>query len=268
MILLDDEREVALKVCHQQIDPETILREFRILRELRHPGIARAIDFGRLPETGQTYFTMEHVPGPDLEKEASRLRQQNGQGDLTALLLVFLQVTRALDYLHRKGLLHLDLKPSNVVFADDQVKLIDFGLVQNAGGQNTRPTRGTAHYVSPEVIDCGTVDSRADLYSLGVTMYRALTGTYPITRPHSDGDLRPSPQDPAAVSTRTSRRAFARHPQATGQGSATPVPECRPGRRRPRSSLPVAQPTSSAPSGPRTRTLSDANANSMGSSHG
>ncbi len=179
--LLADGHEVALKVSHREIVPEEILREFRILRELRHLGIARAYDFGRLPSGGQTYFTMEYVDGPNLEKESVSLRRSARRENFDSLLDVYLQITRALHYVHRKGLLHLDLKPSNVVFADGRIKLIDFGLFQNVHLQDSGRARGTAHYTAPEVLDGGTVDSRADLYSLGVTLYRSSTGRYPFT---------------------------------------------------------------------------------------
>ena len=104
--LLDDGREVALKVCHLEIAPEHLLREFLILRELRHPGIARAFDFGRLPGDGRTYFTLEYIDGPDLEKQSLVLRRQAKAEVPNSLLDAFLQVTAALGYLHRKGLLH------------------------------------------------------------------------------------------------------------------------------------------------------------------
>ncbi len=178
--LLDDSREVALKVCHGDIAPEQLLREFRILRELRHPGIARAFDFGRLPEGGSTYFTLEYVPGPDLEKQSAAFRRLSPGGTAGPLLDLFLQITDSLTYLHRKGLLHLDLKPANVVISSGQAKLIDFGLFQNAALRDRRQAKGTAYFTAPEVFEEGPIDRRTDLYSLGVTMYRSFTGRYPI----------------------------------------------------------------------------------------
>lgn len=179
--LLDESREVALKVCHLEMTPEALLREFRILRELRHPGIARAFDFGRIPGGGSTYFTLEYVAGPDLERQSVALRRHSSADDPGPLLDVFLQVTAALGYLHRKGLLHLDLKPANIVFSGERVKLIDLGLFQNASLEHTRLPRGTAYFTAPEIFEGGPLDRRADLYSLGVTLYRSFTGRYPIT---------------------------------------------------------------------------------------
>ncbi len=179
--LIDDGREVALKVSHLDVAPEQILREFRILRELRHPSIARAHDFGRLPGDGRTYFTLEYVEGASLEKRLSELRSRARGGQLAEFLEPFVEILSALAYLHRKGLLHLDLKPANVIINGDRVTLIDFGLFENAHLDSSRQRRGTPRYVAPEVLEGAPVDARADLYSFGVTLHRALTGRYPAS---------------------------------------------------------------------------------------
>ena len=88
---LDDDNEVALKVSHEEVFADEILQEFRLLRELRHSGIARAFDFGHIPGTGQTYFTMEYVAGHDLEQQSAVLRRKLRDGDLPTVLDVFLQ---------------------------------------------------------------------------------------------------------------------------------------------------------------------------------
>ena len=177
---LDEDREVAFKIAHHEVSPDEVRREFRLLRELRHPAIARAFDFGRLPGTAQAYFTMEYVPGANFESRGATLRRQIEAGQAGEVIDIFLQVAGALNYIHQRGLLHLDLKPSNVVFSDNQVKLIDFGLFQNADA-STRPAKGTVYYAAPEVLIGRPADARADLYSLGVTFYRCLTGKYPIS---------------------------------------------------------------------------------------
>jgi DNA-binding NtrC family response regulator/tetratricopeptide (TPR) repeat protein len=178
--LLDGEREVALKVSHHQVAPEDVLREFRVLRQLRHPAIARALDFGRLPESGATYMTLEYVAGAALDAEAPRLRRAWLAGERRPLVAVFLQIASALGHLHRKGLVHLDLKPANVIFADGRIKLIDFGIFQSIAHQDARRPRGTACYMAPESFDGGPLDARADLYSLGVTLAKTATGQLPI----------------------------------------------------------------------------------------
>ena len=128
---LDSSREVALKVCHEQVAPEHVLVEFRILRALRHPSIARAYDFGRLPGDGRTFFSLEYCSGTTLEEEAEGLRQRAAGAGHEELLQLFSKIAEALEYLHCKGLLHLDLKPANIVMADAAPKLIDFGLFEN-----------------------------------------------------------------------------------------------------------------------------------------
>ncbi|HEU5393165.1 MAG TPA: serine/threonine-protein kinase, partial [Candidatus Methylomirabilis sp.] len=172
--------EVALKVCRFQTTPEQAFREFRMLRDLRHPGIARSYDFGLLPGEGSAYFTLEYLSGSDIERKSAELRRHVRPDDPGPLLGLMLQVTSALGYLHRKGLLHLDLKPSNVVVSGGKAKLIDFGLFQHTSLQDARPARGTAYFMAPELFEGGPIDRRADLYSLGVTLYRSFTGRYPI----------------------------------------------------------------------------------------
>ena len=178
---LEAGQEVALKVCHGEIAPELVLGEFRILRALRHPSIPRAFDFGRLPGDRRTFFSLEYFSGSTLEDEGDRLRAIVARDGDEELLQLFLRIASALEYLHGKGLLHLDLKPANIVVAGDLPKLIDFGLFENVHQPKTRRRRGTALYTAPEVFDGEQVDARTDLYSLGVTMYRTWTGRYPIT---------------------------------------------------------------------------------------
>jgi len=178
---LDDGRRVALKVGRARLGSGELREEFRILRELRHPGIARSFDFGRIPSTSLPYFTLEHISGPDLEEESTRLRRRGSPEDISRLGSIFLDVVDALAYLHGKKLLHLDLKPSNVVFSGDRPKLIDFGLFQAFEMEGRRFPRGTAYYAAPEVFAGASLDARSDLYSLGVMLYRSFTGRHPIT---------------------------------------------------------------------------------------
>jgi transcriptional regulator with AAA-type ATPase domain/tetratricopeptide (TPR) repeat protein/predicted Ser/Thr protein kinase len=176
--LLAGGREVALKVCRLDAPSERIQKEFRILRDLRHPGVARAYDFGRL-KGNIAYFTLEHVAGPNLERESRALRRQMRLKGPSALIQLFLEVASALAYLHDKGLLHLDLKPANIVLGGGCAKLIDFDLFQRTSVPAGRITRGTAHFAAPEVLEGLPVDARADLYSLGAAMYRSFTGRHP-----------------------------------------------------------------------------------------
>lgn len=173
---LEDNQKVALKLSHQEITPREIQREFRILRELRHPGISRAFDCGCIADTGQTYFTMEYVRGNNLKETSTRLRQ----GSLTRLLQIFVQVAEILEYVHGRGLLHLDIKPANLIVTRGRVTLIDFGIFENSHQKGLHKTRGTALFTAPEIFAGRNADGRADLYSLGATLFYALTGKYPI----------------------------------------------------------------------------------------
>ena len=180
--LLEDGAQVALKVARQDVARNELLREFRALRDLRHPGIPRAFDFARAAG-GPCFLTLEHVAGPDLELWCSMLRRKKSVGWQDAIVQAFLQVTEALAYLHRKGLVHSDLKPANMVIADGRVVLIDFGLFCNAEHRGFERPRGTVYFSAPEVLlprKEYRVDHRSDLYALGVSLYRGLTGRYPI----------------------------------------------------------------------------------------
>ena len=177
---LHDDEIVALKIYRQDIVAERVFTEFRTLRELRHPAFARSIDFGRIATTGRPYFTMEYVPGDDLAVVGETLRREGGETARRKLASLLLQLTRALGYLHRRGLLHLDVKPTNVVVNDDRAKLIDFGLVQATVSRQGAASRATAYFSAPEIFDGPSVDHRTDLYALGVTICQVWTGKYPI----------------------------------------------------------------------------------------
>jgi transcriptional regulator with GAF, ATPase, and Fis domain/serine/threonine protein kinase len=149
--------------------------EFSILKELNHPNIARIMDFGFEPRQLKYYFTTEFIEGCELGNGCA------GQPiDVIEKLIV--QVLRALNYLHSRGIYHFDIKPQNILVAVEAglpvaVKIIDFGL---AGFTNARKKVGTPAYMAPEVVQGGPLDGRADLYSMGVLIYKLLTGTNPF----------------------------------------------------------------------------------------
>jgi DNA-binding NtrC family response regulator/tetratricopeptide (TPR) repeat protein/predicted Ser/Thr protein kinase len=178
--LLEDGRKVALKVARGDVAQDLIQREFRILREVCHPSIARAFDCGRLEPRGRFYLTLEYVAGPNLEELAPALRREALRGHFDRCVDVFFEIAEALEYLHSRGFLHLDLKPSNIVLAEGRAKLIDFGIFQTAGDTSHGVPRGTALFAAPELLEGKAVDARSDLYSLGVTLYHVLTGDYPV----------------------------------------------------------------------------------------
>jgi response regulator RpfG family c-di-GMP phosphodiesterase/serine/threonine protein kinase len=168
--------------------------EMRIVARLRHPNIVGALDAGRVMSDGSDatvlwYLVMEYVPGLDLEVYV------NKQGPLTTIRACNLmyQAAAALDEINKYQLVHRDIKPSNImVTPEDQAKLLDFGLSRQIDTRVTQPGTllGTLDFMAPEQArDASTVDIRADIYSLGVTLFWCLTGRIPYSGSVLNGDV-------------------------------------------------------------------------------
>ncbi|MFH0939890.1 MAG: protein kinase [Planctomycetota bacterium] len=179
------ERPVALKLLPAEFanHPEYVmrfLREARTIATLQHENIIQVYDAGE--QDGQYYIAMELVDGENLLKYAEgkgRLPEQEG-------LALLLQAAKGLVAAHAKGLVHRDIKPENLLLGKDNVLRIgDFGLVMESTSTTqltvTGACLGTPMYMSPEQADGEQADARTDLYSLGVTFYRILTGQAPFT---------------------------------------------------------------------------------------
>ena len=183
-------RRVAIKVLALPPDLDArllqrFLGEMRAVAQLHHPNIVCALDDGKTPDRGPgepplLYFVMEYVPGQDLEQAVETL------GPLApdkACGLVY-QAASALAEAHRHGLIHRDVKPSNIrVTPDGLAKLLDFGLVLRGHSRLTEPgtVLGTLDYLAPEQArDASAVDARADVYGLGGTLFWCLTGRKPF----------------------------------------------------------------------------------------
>jgi serine/threonine-protein kinase len=188
-------RRVALKVIEvpatarsSQAMRERFLREARAAAALRHPNVAAVFQFGASSDASHCYYAMEVVEGETLE---ARVRRDGPLNAKSALELA-IQITRALMAAAAHGLIHRDLKPGNIMLtrgdtdtAEPEVKVIDFGLakaIADAGGE-TDLTHGefvgTPNFASPEQFGSGPVDARSDIYSLGATLWFALTGLAP-----------------------------------------------------------------------------------------
>jgi Nif-specific regulatory protein len=188
-------RDEAIKIlCHEVTDPQQILRfknEFHTLASLEHASVIKVFDFGVLQDSFP-YFTMEFFAG-------KRITDYFDGQNWTALYDVILQIASGLHHIHRLGIVHLDLKPSNILVSDDGVaKIMDFGLAIESRQVFDRQIRGTLHYMAPEVLKQDRVDSRADLYALGMTLYETVTGALPgygrapidVIRMHLDEEIR------------------------------------------------------------------------------
>jgi eukaryotic-like serine/threonine-protein kinase len=176
-------RRVAVKLLLPQLAVDDALRtRFRneaiAAAKLTHPGIVATYDTG--DDDGLAYIVMELVEGKTLR----RVIDQRGRLSVGDAVDITSQVADALEHAHRQGLVHRDIKPANVLLqADGRVKVTDFGIAKAAGGDDLTRTGtviGTARYLAPEQVNGSPVDSRADVYALGLLLYEMLAGKAPF----------------------------------------------------------------------------------------
>jgi serine/threonine-protein kinase len=178
-------RTVALKLMAPELAldqrfRERFSREAELAMSLEHPNVVPIHDAGDID--GRLYLAMRHVEGVDLRA----LLQAEGPFGPARALAICGQVAKALDAAHAKGLVHRDVKPSNVLLdASEHVYLADFGLTRRLdeqGPAGAGRSVGTPAYLAPEQIEGGQVDGRTDVYSLGCLLYECLTGETPFAR--------------------------------------------------------------------------------------
>ena len=186
-------RKVALKIIKLGMDTRQVIARFEAERQalamMDHPSIAKVLDAGAT-ETGRPYFVMELVAGVSITEycDKNSLSTKDRLG-------LFLQVCHAVQHAHQKGIIHRDLKPSNVMVTHHDgkpvPKVIDFGIAKATNQKLTEKTLftryahiiGTPAYMSPEQAELSDldIDTRTDIYSLGVLLYELLTGTTPFS---------------------------------------------------------------------------------------
>jgi YVTN family beta-propeller protein len=183
------ERKVALKVIAPELAQDArfrdrFLRESQIAASLDHPHVIPILKAGE--EDGLLYLAMRYVEGTDL----ARLLAEEGALEPRRAVQLLEQVAEALDAAHERGLVHRDVKPSNVLIAEaagrEHCYLADFGLTKRTGSLSgvtaVGEVVGTLEYVAPEQITGGELDERSDVYSLGCVLYECLTGQPPLAK--------------------------------------------------------------------------------------
>jgi eukaryotic-like serine/threonine-protein kinase len=193
---VSDRRDEAIKILAREVtDAQQLLRfrtEFSTLASLEHSSVIKVFDYGVLQDR-YPYFTMEFFAG-------KRITEFFDGQNWDALYDVILQIASGLHHIHHLGIVHLDLKPSNILVSDEgKAKIMDFGLAIESRQVLDRMIRGTLQYMAPEVLRQDRIDSRADLYALGMTLYETVTGALPgygrpaieVMRMHLDEEIRP-----------------------------------------------------------------------------
>jgi len=188
------ERPVAIKILHQNLTAnpqfkERFLNEAKILAKLSHPNIINIYDF--IEQDGQFYIIAEFVDGKPMDKIISD-RSNNSTAQTIQL---FKQILSGIGYAHDNGVVHRDIKPSNVMIQpDNTAKILDFGIAKLSDSSKSLTKTGTKmgslYYMSPEQVLGKNLDSRTDIYSLGVMLFEMLTNKLPYnTQTESDYEL-------------------------------------------------------------------------------
>jgi len=175
-------RVEALKVLSADLEEpdfaERFRQEARMAASLDHPHIIKIFDFGQAEDI--CWFTMQLVDGPTLNRE---LKQRGVWSEVESAKLAA-DVLDALDYSHRRGIIHRDMKPENILIDEDRRPFVmDFGIAkseQSVVHTRTGTILGSPAYIAPEQLTGGAVDGRADIYSLGATLYRMVSNSFPF----------------------------------------------------------------------------------------
>ncbi len=181
-----EELQLALKVLRREFAKDAAAksrfeREIRILARIRHPSIPRILGWGTQDDS--MFFVTEFIEGNDLGEIIS----SRGILPASEVVPLMISVAEALGSAHQAGVIHRDLKPTNIMISDTgNVYLIDFGVARTVSAELTRLTEtglfvGTPQYMSPEQLDSRQADERSDIYSMGVVLFELLTGKLPFS---------------------------------------------------------------------------------------
>ena len=186
---LNTGQQVAIKVPHPEIesDPalyDRFLREEEIGKRIDHPGVMKVLPN---PDRSQVYMVMEWIDGRLLRQ----ILNEEKKLPVERAVRLTIRICEALEHIHANGVVHRDLKPENIMAdAEDNVRLIDFGIAGNAGSRrltfaNFSRNMGTPDYISPEQVRGKRGDARSDVYAMGVMLYEMLTGKVPFSGPNA-----------------------------------------------------------------------------------
>src|SRR5881392_2351019 len=176
-------RQIALKVLHRRFARdrefvERFRREASAAAGLQHPNVVGVFDRGEYD--GTYYIAMEYLP----ERTLKDVIREDAPIDQLRAIDYAIQILQAASFAHRRGIVHRDIKPHNVIVGGDgRLKVTDFGIARAGASEMTEAGSivGTAQYLSPEQARGAPVDPRSDLYSLGILLYEMLTGRVPFT---------------------------------------------------------------------------------------
>jgi eukaryotic-like serine/threonine-protein kinase len=206
-------QSAALKLIRMELSSSRLISAFLSERDhlasLSHPGIVPLLDSG-IDDQGQPWFVMRQVNGQPIETWCDEHRLS-----LRERIILFLEACDAVTSAHERGILHQDIKPSNLlVTPDGRTQLLDFGLATTTMQAEPNAYQGlamTAHYTAPEVLQGAYPSVSADIYALGVLLYRLLCGQYPIRLDHSMEGLLPSDRAISPESPSHLARQFSEH---------------------------------------------------------
>jgi len=246
--ILQEDRAIKVLCLGQTQDTNVLLREIKTLQMLAgKPHVVQVFDCGTT-SLNQVFFAMALINGSSLRRRIAAKQRHKKAFRPDEIAHIMLGILSGLESVHSEGILHLDLKPENVLFREDEeVILVDFGLAENLNRSQTSasPTRGmTPYYVSPEQLQKQAVDCRSDIYSAGVILYELATGMLPVGR---FADVSSSRSDLPPHLDSILHIMLANSPSSRPPSAAALIPEIESllmpgGRRRQESSQPLSPP--------------------------